>query len=471
MYETELYAIILTMKTLSISIGAAMLAATVLAADAVEEKSSPFRYGGDIRLRQELWDDIPLPTETPIVTRNGFNNTYRLRTRAFAAYDFADWATANVRFTHMFYETIAGPESFKWPDELSIDNANIEFRDLTGEGSKLVVGRQDIFLGSGRLVFEGTALDAARTTFFDGILLHQPTDENHSIDFFAVYDKDEDPLAIGNVHRQLRGYSPSVDGRDEAGVGIFLNFADPEGDYSASAYLIWKHETGAFAADGAHVENDDIFTFGFLGNMRVDRFSFEAELAIQADQEEFHHDFRHYWDWDPGWDDWLQGLAYVGIKYDAIEREGKKDSPLVIGIDCLYLSADDPDTKYDEAFNPVFSRYPFLSELMIYDFDTEGAGNWNNLVHPRVTALAKMAGHSLSLSAGPVFAQERNGAGGGHRRGNLYMAQYTFPLFSGFENGRGKTAGCLLAEILDPGDYYLSDHTAYFFRWQVVVTF
>ena len=59
--------------------------------------------------------------------------------------------TANLRFTHMFYETIAGPESFKWPDELSLDNANLEFRDLTGEGSKLVVGRQDIFLGSGGL--------------------------------------------------------------------------------------------------------------------------------------------------------------------------------------------------------------------------------------------------------------------------------------------------------------------------------
>ena len=468
--KPKLLLLFYTMKTLPISVAAAMLAAAVLAADAVEEKASPFRYGGDIRLRQELWDDIPLPTEEPIVTRNGYNNTYRLRSRVFAAYDFTDWMTANVRFTHMFYETIAGPKSFKWPDELSLDNANLEFHDLTGEGSKLVVGRQDIFLGSGRLIFEGTALDAARTTFFDGILLHQPTDENHSIDFFAVYDKDEDELAIGNVHRQLRGYSPSVDGRDEAGVGIFFNYLEPAENLSASCYIIWKHETGAFAADGSHVENDDIFTAGVLVNKKFNRFAFDFELAVQADQEEFHHDFRHYWDWDPGWD-WLQGLTYVGVKYDAIEKEEKKDSPLVFGLDCLYLSADDPDTKYDEAFNPIFSRYPFLSELMIYDYDTEGAGNWNNLIHPRLTALAKMAGHSLALSAGPVFAQERNGAGGGHRRGDLYTAQYTFPLLSGSKSGRGKTTGLLLLELLDPGDYYLSDHTAYFFRWQIIVAF
>ena len=37
---------------------------------------------------------------------------------------------------------------------------------------------------------------------------------------YAVYNKDEDDLAIGHVHRQLRGYSPAVDGRDEAGMGI-----------------------------------------------------------------------------------------------------------------------------------------------------------------------------------------------------------------------------------------------------------
>ena len=209
------------MKTFRhILLASLLTSATSLLADPAEPADGAtrpaFRYGGDIRLRQELWDDIPLPTEEPIVTRNGFNNTYRLRTRAFAAYDFTDWATVNIRLTHMFYKTIAGPESFKWPDELSPDNVNLEFRDLTGEGSKLVVGRQDIFLGSGRLVFEGTPLDAARTTFFDGILLHQPTsDEFHSVDIFAVYNKDEDPLAIGHVHRQLRGYSPAVDGRDD----------------------------------------------------------------------------------------------------------------------------------------------------------------------------------------------------------------------------------------------------------------
>ena len=450
------------MKTLPISIAASMLAAAVFAADAVEEKASPFRYGGDVRLRQELWDDIPIPTEEPIITRKGYNNTYRLRSRVFAAYDFAEWMTANVRFTHMFYETVAGPKSFKWPDELSLDNANLAFRDLTGEGSKLVVGRQDIFLGSGRLIFEGTALDAARTTFFDGILLHQPIAEDFSTDLFAVYDKDEDELAIGHVHRQLRGYSPSVDGRDEAGAGIFLNDKLFEGALSGSLYYIWKHETGAHAADGTEVENNDIHTLGVLARPKFsDNVKGEFEYARQ---------------FDPADDDGIDAaLAYAGLTFTIPENERLLFLPgnpaMDLGLDCTYLSGDDPDTTRNEAFNPLFARYPFISELMIYCFDTEGAGNWNNVIHPRAKASVRHAGHEVLLAAGPVYAEERNGAGGGRDRGWLYIAQYSFPLFSGFENGRGKTAGLLLLELFDPGDYYLSDDLSYFFRWQITVAF
>ena len=436
------------------SVAMAMLAAAAIAADAVEENASAFRWGGDIRLRQELWDDIPLPTETPIVTRNGYSNTYRLRSRVFGAYDLTDWMTANVRLTHMFYDTVAGPESFDWPDELSLDTANLELRDLTGDGSKLVLGRQDIFLGSGRLVFEGTALDAARTTFFDGVLLHQPLGEPFSADLFAVYDKDEDECVIGGVHRQLRGYSPSVDGRDEAAAGLFLNGALLDKALSGSLYYIWKHETTARAADGTEVPNADIHTAGLLLRPKFsETLSGEFEYAKQ---------------FDPADADGIDAtLGYAGIKID----QGAESSIPAFGLDVTYLSGDDPDTRRNEAFNPLFSRYPFLSELMIYCFDTEGAGNWNNIIHPRATVTAKYADHTLMLAGGPVYAEERNGAGGGRDRGMLYIAQWNFPLFAGSKEGYGKTSGCILAEILDPGDYYLSDHTAYFFRWQIIVAF
>ena len=191
--------------------------------------------------------------------------------------------------------------------------------------------------------------------------------------------------------------------------------------------------------------------------------------------------FRFQWQqFNPAEDDGIDAtLAYAGLVFSATKQTAPSqpnDSaapfPAVdFGLDCTYLSGDDPDTKRNEAFNPLFSRYPFLSELMIYCFDTEGAGNWNNIVHPRAKASLRHKGHDVTLSAGPVFAEERNGAGGGRERGWLYTAQYGFPLFGGFEGGRGKTTGLLLLEILDPGDYYLSDHTAYFFRWKISMAF
>lgn len=442
--------------------------AVSLAALAQDAATPPrrLRLGADVRLRQEVWDNIPIPTEDPDVTRGGYNNTLRLRTRVFGSCDLTESTTFNLRLAHMFYETVAGPESFKWPDELSVDNLNVAFKDLGGEGSRLVLGRQDIMLGSGRLVFEGTPLDASRTTFFDGVFLHQPLGEPVSADLFAVYGKDEDPLAVGNVHRQLRGYSPAVDGRDEAGVGAFLNGTLLDGSLAGSLYYVWKHETSARKADGTAVPNADIHTLGVLLRPKFsDALSGEFEYARQFDPAD-----------DKGID---ATLAYAGLFLDVEEFKipSSAEGSITLfpktrlGLDCLYLSGDDPDTTGNEAFNPVFSRYPFLSELMIYCYDTEGAGNWNNLIHPRVTALAKMGGHSLSLSAGPVFAEERNGAGGGRRRGDLYMAQWGFPLLKGAKGGYGRTDGHIRAEIFDPGDYYTADGTAYYLRWEVLVRF
>ena len=49
-------------------------------------------------------------------------------------------------------------------------------------------------------------------------------------------------------------------------------------------------------------------------------------------------------------------------------------------------------------------------------------------------------------------------------RGWLETVLYTFPLCKG---SAGELTGHLFLEVLEPGDYYVSDRTAYFFRWQL----
>ena len=454
------------MNKMTLAAAAILLAATASLAEegapapaAVQDSSSahglPLRIYGDFRARQEKWNFIPIPTAEPNITRGGYNNSFRYRTRLGAALDIADNATVNLRLVNMVYNTTDGADAFSWPDELSLDNANLELRGITGEGSRLVLGRQDIILGSGRLVLEGTPLDASRTTFFDGVFLHQPFDGAFSADAFAIYNRDEDDLAIGHEHRKLRGYSPAVDGRDEAAAAVFLNGALLDGFLPGSLYYIWKHETSARNAAGENVPNADIHTVGAIVRPKfTDRLTGELEYAHQ---------------FDPASDNGIDAaLAFASIKYTA---KGTTLTPY-IGANIGYLSGDDPDSKRNEAFNPIFSRYPFLSELVVYCFDTEGAANWNNLIYPHLSAgLRSETGCALDLTAGTMRADERNGAGGGRDRGDLYMAQFNFPIFAGFEGRRGKTAGHFRVELFDPGDYYTSDRTAYYFRWEILVSF
>lgn len=412
-----------------------------------------FRYGGDIRLRQEIWDEIPLPTDNPSIARNGYNNSYRLRTRLYGSINVLNNLNLNLRAVNELHETPSGAEAYDWPDELVFDLINLELKDFLGNGSKLVLGRQEFILGSGRLIMDGTPLDGSRTSYMNGLLLHKPLSEDLSADIFAVYTSDEDDLAIGNLHRKLPGYSPAVDGRDEAAAGLFINSRSEKS--KGSLYYIWKHETSAKKADGEKIDNADIHVIGaWIKPEFTDTISGEFEYAYEFDPND-----------ENGID---ASMAFAGLTY----THRWNHISTFFGINYEYLSGDDQTTDRNEAFNPILCRAPLISELVIYCYDSEGAGNWNNLHYPHLTmGFSEESGHNLTLTFGYMGAEENNSVGKGYNRGWLYTAHYGFPLFKGTKNGMGKTSGYVRLEILDPGDYYTSDRTAYFLRWQVSVAF
>ena len=131
------------------------------------------------------------------------------------------------------------------------------------------------------------------------------------------------------------------------------------------------------------------------------------------------------------------------------------------------MSGDDPETGRREDFNVLFGRYPWPSELLLYAFDGDGVGTWHNLAQFWLEAGASFGesgAHKFRCSVGPVCAPERDGAGGGHHRGWLESFFYSFPVASG---PAGKLSGHLFLEVFEPGSYYVSGKTAYFFRWQL----
>lgn len=411
-----------------------------------EAKAVEFRYGADLRLRQEAFDNIPIMPGG--VTRGGNNNYFRIRPRAWGGVDFKEINTSlDFRLINEFRHKNVGQESYKFPDELVLDNLYLTITDLFVDGSELRIGRQDAVLGSGRLFADGTAKDGSRSSYFDGVRLTFPIAEKRVLDIFGFYTQCEDELAIGHEHRDVTGYAGGYNSMDEVAAGVFYSDrANAACEYGV--YYVWKHDTAWINAKGDYQDNEDIHTAGFyLKPKFTDEFSLDLELAYQYGEST---------DYDRN-----ALFACGGLKY-TIDPAAE----FYVSANAVYMSGDDSDsTDEREDFNVLFGRYPWISELMIFAYDGDGVGTWNNLLQCYLeTGYTFENKHKVKLTAGPLFAEEKNGAGGGSNRGWLGTAKYSFPLLD--------NVNCyVLGEVLDPDDYYNSGKTAYFLRWEIMLKF
>ena len=81
---------------------------------------------------------------------------------------------------------------------------------------------------------------------------------------------------------------------------------------------------------------------------------------------------------------------------------------------------------------------------------------------------------TVSGQTGPLFAAEDDGLGGGSGRNIGWFSEATVALrlARGDNEGRGSLSTHVRGELLDPsGDYFATDHTAYFLRWEVILAF
>ncbi len=402
-------------------------------------------YGGDLRLRQEAFDNIPVKTAEPEITRGGNNNYFRARARAWGKVTFWDRVAFKVRATDEVRWSLTGAESYEAPDELIFDNLYLEIMEIAGERSYLRFGRQDLMLGSGRLFADGTAKDGSRSSYFDGLSFVVAPKDKSKLTAFAFYTQCEDDLAIGNIHRDVTGYSSGVNGMDEGTAGLYYESRE-DGNFGFDVYGIWKHDT-SWKKGKEKIPSAEIYTAGMRLLPRfTDTLTGELELAYQfGDQDDIARSSM---------------MGFAGLTYLA-----DKDTNFTLSLNGLYLSGDDPDSKQNEGYNPVFGRFPWISEAMIFAYDQDGVGFWNNIVYGYVeAAVTPVKNHRISAVVGQMGAPEANGAGGGHNRGFFARSKYALTI-----NKHIKTY--LLGEMLIPGDYYTSDKTAYFIRWEVGIDF
>lgn len=420
---------------------------------------SPFDWGGDIRLRGVTFDNIPISADPPGVTRGGKNVFFRGRTRIWGQYTFSDMVLFKARLVNEFrsYEEGSGTNTYDFPDEFVFDHLYLDFKNLADGKLDLRIGRQDLMYGNGRVILDGNPLDGSRTIYFNAVKASLKWPET-VVDLLGIYNEAVDDLAINSQDRDLVGlvgkYPTDM---VESGGGIYLKNTSIQ-KMPFEAYYMYKNESdyeywvpGADGAPSTKVVQPDDLDLHTLGVRLMPKFSdtLSGNLELAGQMGE-----RGAQDVD-GW--------MVDAK---LSNKFTMDTFCPTGsIGFYHLSGDDPGTTDDEGWNPLWARWPQYSELYVYSFDVDGAGRWSNVTMPYVEVdLPVHAKAGFTILGGYMLAPEENGPGGGDERGFLGTCWFKYKLSNTW-------SGHVLAEMVEPGNYYNVDDTAYFVRVEFMCMF
>ena len=447
-----------------------------------EEASSglTFLYGADLRLRQELYDNIPGDPADPFglyQAPSGKNaNYFRYRPRIWGGLGNETFKLY-TRLTDEMREYVVkngkrrDDRSYNFPDELIVDNLYFEGMGLFDGFLDFRIGRQDFFdngrpaFGAGRVLMDGTPYDGSRTLFFDAARFTLHPTAKSSLDAIAIYDNSRNELHWGRPTPDPRPTN-AIDPRDQPDMdqmGGVLYYKNAE--FQAlpfEAYYVYQHSQDYNTA-GRHMPSRSDNTFGIrLLPQFTEELEGEFEGAAQAGKKGNNAATRGY-------------MAFAGLKYKPDWELVKPAKPFFRAA-CYYLSgdADRSVDGNDTAWNPVWGRWPQLSEMHCYG-PLYGLGYWSNLTYPHLGAGANIGlHHKIDAYSGPMFASVQDGLGGGdsNYEGWLTCLRYDFPIWKNPRgNGRGDIFGHIMGECLQPGDYYVTDKTAYFFRWEINFVF
>ena len=457
------------MKTLAV----AMTALLALAA----QGGVDFDAGADLRIRQELFENIPgLPNGGLLMrgARGPFTDHIRFRPRVWG--EMKGVTEGGVRwrvYTRLTDEFRWCPEPYKnthtFPDEVIIDNLFVEGKGLFDGFLDLKVGRQDFYglYGLDHVFVDGTPGDGSRTTYGDLAGVTFNFTETSKLDLFALYDFDDCDVRWGTdrgKHTVLAGLDPAA--------------PTPEmDDYGFGA--IWGSDFGKGFPYQVFVIQKNTHEFEDHWGVQhpwTQRELMGAKFVPQLDEE---------------WSLQLEGMGQVGCDGDGATLSGwssyvglnwkqKTDSTIKpFGkFGYHFMSGDDDaadETGGHSAWDPMWARGVNDSELFLYGTHY-GAAWWSNQHYLKLTAGLELGPHHMvSGHCGPLFAAAQDGMGGGDGmfKGLLSQLRYDFPLWLADKSKgeRFEVFGHLLAEFFNPGDYYETEKPAFFLRWQVEFKF
>jgi hypothetical protein len=366
--------------------------------------------------------------------------------------------------------------------EIVWDQFNLTVRNFGGMPLTMVVGRQDIMLGEGWLVAEGTPGDGARTTYFDALRFtyNIPCQEKTTLDMIYVENRAAEDWYLKPINDRNR----VITQQDERAVILYYTDKSRP-SLNLEGYFILKVDNPVnYAMRPTPTGNDrwpafwskraDIYTFGgalsgaFFGS---EHWKYRAEGALQTGKKE---------GVDPitSARTGMHNLMAFGT-VDRIEYHFNDAKKNKLRGSFEYLSGDNSKTGKLEAFDPLWGEWPRLSETLLYVYNLETQGG-------EVTNLYRAGlGHSIQLTEKASMDTDIHWLWADQNTRKNYMHSSGLG-FSSSGRYRGTLAtwclkyaftknlkGNILLEYFQPGDYYTSgsrDH-AYFARVNLDYTF
>ena len=420
--------------------------------------------GLDFRFRIEYGENWMTLDDDHVANRHEYA---RYRPRWWTKWILGDHVSFNTRLVWEFRTFDEGGDRNFNGDEALFDWFNINLRNVGGMPLTATIGRQDIIMGVGWLVLDGTPLDGSRTIYFDAArATYDWADASTKIDLIYIDQSAESDRWLKPINDQERG----VTEQDEHGAILYLTNTSFK-PTQLEGYFIYRNDNPIDNTldnwPEALSQKAEIYTFGgAVSGTPAEHWKYRVEGAYQDGNKES-----------------LAGVGQDIRAFGALTNleylfKDAHDQATHVGYE--YDSGDDPGSaNTNEQFDLLWGEWPRWSELLIYTAVYENQpANLTNLHRLNV-------GHRLNLNkqwslTADYHALWADQQGQPWRTGptglNVSSDRFRGHLLTGWLKYKfsNQLIGHFLAEyFFNAEDYYTSpsDDDAYFLRFNVEYTF
>jgi len=432
-----------------------------------------FKYGAVERARNEYWKNWKDMDNGQQDTRNFF----RFKTSLWGQMEHEKDMVLYVKLTnecraHTYFEgtsasypdKTASKKSYHFDiNEVVFDNLYADIKGFLDMPLDLRLGRQDFLgtYGEGFLIMDGTPQDGSRTFYFNAAKASWHIDSERDLDFLYINNpRDEEFLPVINEYKLPSASNPSLDKiptllntTDEEAGAIYFKDRSRKDKY-LEAYYIYKTEAQEGGGTGYQSQAGEINALGVFTKCNMAPFTVRKQATVQFGKYGTNNRYGY------------GGYAFVDREF----KDAQFSPRLSAG--AAYLSGDKKSSSRNEGWDPMFSKWPWISELYVLSMagETGVVGYWTNLQVYRMelalntTKKTKLSLYYNYLRANAQVAANSIFSGTSRERGHLPQIKFDYKI-------NDNITTYFLGEYLQPGDFYKDNDPGIFLRTELQIKF